>query len=140
MQKQIRIVSLSYRFEISFIDTSESHLYRINCYFYESLLIFTFRYYSQSLDIIHKIFDTLFLRARKCFLLIINVFLRYYNHRYYNFQSFFVTFIFKQCLSKQRLISFSQFINCLKRFHARVSQSIACISNLTKSFFSNIYT
>ena len=48
-------------------------LYRINCYFCESLLVFTFRYYSQSLDIIRKVFNTLFLRARKCFLLIINV-------------------------------------------------------------------
>ena len=46
--------------------------YRMNCYFYKSLLILTIRHYSQSLDIIRKVFDISFFRARKCFLLIIN--------------------------------------------------------------------
>ena len=47
-------------------------LYWINCYFYASSLILTFRLYSQSLDIIRRVFNTSFLRARRCFLFVIN--------------------------------------------------------------------
>ena len=46
----------------------------MNCYSYKSSLILTFRYYPQLFDIIRRILGTLFLRARRCFLLIVNVF------------------------------------------------------------------
>ena len=161
----------------------KSRKYWINCYFYESSLIFTIRLYSQNLRfiisphsktsfyrlfisvsfILHKLLflwelidshiSTLFIIIRyypqslrhiisprsQMFFINCQRLLRYYNHRYYNFQGFFVTFIFKQYSSKQRSISLSQFINCLKWCHAEISQSIAYISNLTKGFFLNIY-
>ena len=71
----ILITRLFYRLETSFINAFnlKPRLYRINCYFCKSSLIFTFRHYSQSLDIIRRTFNISFLRARKCFLLIINV-------------------------------------------------------------------
>ena len=71
----ILITRLSYRFKISLINISvlKPRSYRINYYSYKNLLIFTFRHYSQSLDIIYKVLNISFLRARRCFLLIINV-------------------------------------------------------------------
>ena len=115
----IFIIELFYRFEISFINTFvlKPRLYRMNCYFYKSLLILTFRHYSQSLGIIRKTFNTSFLRARKCFLLIINALYVIIIIIIIIFKAFSKHLYLKQCPSKQRFILLSQFINYLKRFH-----------------------
>ena len=159
MQRQIRTISSSDRFETSFINVFvlKPRLYRMNCYFCESSLIFTTRlfyrlktspinasalkprlyrinsyfckssliptsrYYPQSpRHIISPRPQMLFINYQRL--------MRYYNHYYHNFQGFFEAFEPKQCPSKQRPISLSQFINCLKRPHAGVSQPIAYIS------------
>ena len=124
----------SKRFLIDYL--SASHSYYINCHFCENSLIFTFRYYSQSSR--HIIFS-----RSQMFFTNYQRLLRYYNHYYHNFQGSFEAFVSKQCPPKQRFISLSQFINYLKRSHAGVSQSIACISKHFRSIetlFSHIFS
>ena len=111
----------------------------INCYFYKSSLIFTFRYYSLLFDIIRRVLDTLFLRAHKCFLLIINAFCAITIIAFIIFKVFSQHLYLSNAPRAQRLILLSQFINYLKWFHAEISQSIACISDLAKGFLSSTY-
>ena len=77
----IRFYSQNFRFIIP--SRSKTFSYRlfinvsfiyINCYFCESSLVLIFRYYPLSFDIIRRVFNTLFFRVYRCFLLVVNVF------------------------------------------------------------------
>ena len=127
----------------------------MNCYFYENSLIFTFRHYSQSLNITRKTFDTLFFRARKRlyrFIIIIRKaldtsFLRARKrlHRliintlcaiiiiYQNFQDSFETFVSKTMPLEATIY----IIIVIYQLFKTISQGLAIITYISKHFFQS---
>ena len=120
----IRLYSQSPRFIIFSRSKTSSHQLFINVLFilykllflwelinfHVSILFIVTRHYSQSLD-------TLFLRARKCFLLIVNVFCVIALIVIITFKAFSQHLYLNNAPRAQRPILLSQFINCLKRSH-----------------------